>query len=93
MSFDEVKDRTSSSMGENMDEGALFDETIAAYNMRRKAAQDFLISALVESHGKAFRSYTTRVQWTTVGETAVLGMLHSLRRISRHHHCDLTPRR
>ncbi|KAF7548186.1 hypothetical protein G7046_g8765 [Stylonectria norvegica] len=72
MSYDDVKDRTSSAVGHGNDDGALFDETVAAYNMRRKAAQELLIAALVESHAKALRPYSTRVQWTTVGETAVL---------------------
>ncbi|KAH7249766.1 TIP-1 family-domain-containing protein [Fusarium redolens] len=73
MSYDDVKDRTSTAVGEKHEDGALFDETASAYNMRRKAAQELLVGALVESHNKAFRAYTTRVQWTTVGETAILG--------------------
>ncbi|KAI1030535.1 hypothetical protein LB503_012260 [Fusarium chuoi] len=75
MSYDDVKDRTSTAVGEKHEDGALFDETASAYNMRRKAAQELLIGALVESHNKAFRAYTTRVQWTTVGETAILDEL------------------
>ena len=79
MSYDDIKNRTSSSAGQENDDGALFDETVAAYSQRRKAGQDLLVSALVESQSKAFRAYTTRVQWTTVGDTAVLGMsLHLL---------------
>lgn len=73
MSYDDVKDRTSAAVGEKHEDGALFDETATAYSMRRKAAQELLVGALVESHNKAFRAYTTRVQWTTVGETAILG--------------------
>ncbi|RBQ75139.1 hypothetical protein FVER14953_04974 [Fusarium verticillioides] len=72
MSYDDVKDRTSTAVGEKHEDGALFDETASAYNMRRKAAQELLVGALVESHNKAFRAYTNRVQWTTVGETAIL---------------------
>ncbi|KAF5595889.1 Rad50-interacting 1 protein [Fusarium pseudoanthophilum] len=75
MSYDDVKDRTSTAVGEKHEDGALFDETASAYNMRRKAAQELLVGALVESHNKAFRAYTTRVQWTTVGETAILDEL------------------
>jgi hypothetical protein len=41
--------------------------------MRRKAAEDLLVNALAESHAKALRAYTHNVQWTTVGESAVLG--------------------
>ncbi|KAF4986645.1 hypothetical protein FGRMN_10739 [Fusarium graminum] len=73
MSYDDVKDRTSAAVGQKHEDGALFDETATAYSMRRKAAQDLLVGALVESHNKAFRAYTTRVQWTTVGETAIVG--------------------
>ncbi|RBR24142.1 uncharacterized protein FIESC28_03042 [Fusarium coffeatum] len=75
MSYDDVKDRTSAAVGEKHEDGALFDETATAYSMRRKAAQELLVGALVESHNKAFRAYTTRVQWTTVGETAILDEL------------------
>ncbi|KAJ3504578.1 hypothetical protein NM208_g16316 [Fusarium decemcellulare] len=75
MSYNDVKDRTSAAVGQEREDGALFDETVAAYSMRRKAAQELLVGALVDSHGKAFRAYTTRVQWTTVGETAILDEL------------------
>lgn len=70
MSFDEVKDRTSSA---TVEDGGLFDEMVVAYSQRRKAAQDLLISALAESHSKAFRTYASRVQYTTVGDSSVLG--------------------
>lgn len=72
MSYDDVKNRTSATGGDESDDGALFDETVAAYSQRRKAGQNLLVGALVESHSKAFRAYCTRVQWTTVGDTAVL---------------------
>ncbi|KAF4456801.1 hypothetical protein F53441_1152 [Fusarium austroafricanum] len=75
MSYDDVKDRTSAAVGQKHEDGALFDETASAYSMRRKAAQELLVGALVESHNKAFRAYTNRVQWTTVGETAILDEL------------------
>ena len=45
MSLEQVKDRTSNAVGSGSDEGGLFDETIAAYKLRRKAAGDFLVSA------------------------------------------------
>ncbi|KAM0348412.1 hypothetical protein ACHAPU_004384 [Fusarium lateritium] len=75
MSYDDVKDRTSAAVGQKHEDGALFDETATAYSMRRKDAQDLLVGALIESHNKAFRAYTTRVQWTTVGETAIVDEL------------------
>lgn len=68
MSYDQVKDRTSAAVGSDEDGGVLFDETISAYSMRRKAAQDFLIAAVVDSHQKAFRPYLHKAQWTTINE-------------------------
>lgn len=59
-------------------ESAIFDETVTAYTTRRKAAEDLLISALANDHAKAFRSYTQKVQWTTIGDAAVLGMSSTL---------------
>merc|ERR1711977_179873 len=80
MSFDEVKDRTSSAMGEG-DDGGVFDEMITAYSHRRRAAQDLLVSALAESHSKAFTTYGRRAQFTTVGDSPVLDEpLHVLTR-------------
>ncbi|KAL2752095.1 hypothetical protein ACRALDRAFT_2044914 [Sodiomyces alcalophilus JCM 7366] len=68
MSYDEVKDRTSTAVGSDNEDGALFDETIGAYSLRRKAAQDFLVGALTKSHQDAFRIYSSRVQWTTIAD-------------------------
>lgn len=70
ITYDDVKSRTSSAVGQETDEGALFDETVEAYRRRGNAAQDLLAAALVESHSKAFRAYTSRVQWATIGEAA-----------------------
>ncbi|EFQ27508.1 RINT-1 family protein [Colletotrichum graminicola] len=69
MSYEEVKDRTSAAVGSEGDEGVLFDETIAAYSLRRKTAQDFLVNALADSHYKAFRAYSTRTHWTTISDS------------------------
>lgn len=66
MTYEHVKDRTSSSVGSGEDGGVLFDETISAYSQRRKTAQEFLVSALVDSHQKVFRPYLQRTQWTTI---------------------------
>src|SRR3569833_4687390 len=68
MSYDQVKDVTSSAVGSEEDGGVLFDETIEAYSMRRKTAQEFLINAVVDSHRKAFRPYLQRAKWTTINE-------------------------
>lgn len=75
MSLDDVKERTSSGTVEGTGEGGLFDETVTAFTMRRKSAEEVLVNALIDSHAKAFRPYLHKVQWTTVGESAVLGML------------------
>ncbi|KAJ6786140.1 hypothetical protein PWT90_04875 [Aphanocladium album] len=58
-----------SSNGSN---GAIFDETIAAYSNRRRAAEDILVSTLADAHLKAFRAYTQRPQWTTIGDADTL---------------------
>ncbi|PTB69208.1 hypothetical protein BBK36DRAFT_1112557 [Trichoderma citrinoviride] len=67
---DDLKERTVAAVDEGDENGAIFDETIAAYTNRRKAGEDLLVGALVESHSKALRAYTHNVQWTTVGESA-----------------------
>lgn len=56
------------------DESGIFDETMSAYLARRRAAEQLLVNALADSHAKAFRNYVNKVQWTTVGDAAVLGM-------------------
>lgn len=73
MSLEQVKDRTSNAVGSGSDEGGLFDETIAAYKLRRKAAADYLVSTLVDSHSKAFRTYIDRTHWTPASDEAVIG--------------------
>lgn len=72
MSLEQVKDRTSNAVGSGSDEGGLFDETIAAYKLRRRAAGDFLVSALVESHNKAFKAYIDRAHWTPASNETVI---------------------
>ncbi|KAI0506376.1 RINT-1 family protein [Xylaria bambusicola] len=66
MSHEAVKDRISSTVGTDEDTGILFDETIAAYGFRRKTAEEYLVSALIDSHQKAFRPYLSKPQWTTI---------------------------
>ncbi|KAK2608003.1 hypothetical protein N8I77_006641 [Diaporthe amygdali] len=68
MSHDEVKGRTSQTVGTGEDGGILFDETIKAYTERRTAAQDLLTEAVIRSHADAFRAYIHRAQWTVVSE-------------------------
>ncbi|KAK4192189.1 RINT1-like protein [Podospora australis] len=71
MSHDHVKDRVSAAVGSEEDGGGLFDETIAAYSLRRKRAQEFLTEALVESHRKAFKAYLHRPQWSTFADEVI----------------------
>lgn len=68
MSHDEVKGRTSQTVGTGEDGGILFDETIKAYTERRTAAQDLLTEAVIRSHADAFRAYIQRAHWTVVSE-------------------------
>lgn len=66
--------RVPSNLGDNgNNDSGIFDETVSAYTSRRKAAEQLLINALADSHVKAFRAYINKVQWTTVGDAAVLG--------------------
>ena len=66
MSYDHVKDRISSVVGTEDDSGVLFDETISAYTMRRKRAQEFLTQTLIQNQKKAFAPYLKRPQWSTI---------------------------
>lgn len=70
MSYEQVKDRTSSAVGSDDDGGALFDETIAAFGNRRRTALDFLVAALVDSHRQAFAPYIAKAQWTSISGAA-----------------------
>ncbi|PKS11227.1 hypothetical protein jhhlp_002988 [Lomentospora prolificans] len=84
ISYQEVKDRTSSAVGSTTDDGGLFDETIAAYALRRKAALDFMEAALVDSHNKAFRAYLSRTHWTPASEDNTIGPCRGeIRRVMR----------
>ncbi|KAL7898108.1 TIP-1 family domain-containing protein [Trichoderma sp. SZMC 28014] len=66
----DLKERTVAAVDDGDENGAIFDETIAAYTNRRKAGEELLVGALVDSHSKALRAYTHNVQWTTIGESA-----------------------
>ncbi|KAK3954103.1 TIP-1 family-domain-containing protein [Pseudoneurospora amorphoporcata] len=73
MSYDHVKDRISSVVGTEDDSGVLFDETIAAYTMRRKRAQEFLTQTLIQNQKKAFAAYLKRPQWSTISDEPTSG--------------------
>ncbi|PHH52784.1 hypothetical protein CFIMG_003822RA [Ceratocystis fimbriata CBS 114723] len=68
VSVEQVKDRISTAVDSETREGVLFDETIMAYTHRKKLAHELLVGAIVESHNKALRLYTGRLQWTTLLE-------------------------
>lgn len=70
MSQEDVKGRISSAVGTDEDTGILFDETIAAYTFRRRSAEEYLVSALIDSHQKTFRPYLSTPQWTTINAEA-----------------------
>ncbi len=78
MSYDDVKDRTSSAVGTDDDGGVLFDETIQAYSERRERAREFLSEAVAESHQKAFKAYLQKPQWTTINDDSAPGGLSGL---------------
>ncbi|KAG6011057.1 hypothetical protein E4U21_000088 [Claviceps maximensis] len=61
-----------STLSEGGNGGGIFDETVSAYSSRRQAAEKLLVSALADAHAKACRNYVNKVQWTTVGESAIL---------------------
>ncbi|CAJ2509430.1 Uu.00g144560.m01.CDS01 [Anthostomella pinea] len=65
-SHDDVRDQVSSAVGSDGDSGTMFDEIIASYNNRRKTAEEYIVSALIDSHQKAFRPYLSKPQWTTI---------------------------
>ncbi|KID92434.1 RINT-1 family protein [Metarhizium guizhouense ARSEF 977] len=70
---DSILGRVPSHLSDNgSSDSGIFDETVSAYSSRRKAAEQLLVNALVDSHAKAFRTYASKVQWTTVGDAAVL---------------------
>ncbi|KAG6014079.1 hypothetical protein E4U43_006953 [Claviceps pusilla] len=67
-----VQGRIPSTLNEGSNDGGIFDETVSAYSSRRQAAEQLLVSALADGHTKACRNYINNVQWTTVGESAIL---------------------
>lgn len=69
---DSILGRVPSTLTESSNDSGIFDETVSAYSSRRKAAEQLLVHALADIHTKVFRNYVNKVQWTTVGDTAVL---------------------
>ena len=77
MTYDDIKDRTSSAVGTDGDGGILFDETIEAYSERRRRARDFLSEAVIESNQKAFRAYLQQPQWAALNDEPSAGKASS----------------
>lgn len=84
MSYENVKDKTSADISSDGDSGILFDETIAAYARRRKAAEEYLVAALIDSHQKAFRPYFAKAHWTTISDDTHCKFYYSKLTVSRH---------
>ncbi|RFU28387.1 hypothetical protein B7463_g7940, partial [Scytalidium lignicola] len=66
MSFDEVKEHTSDSMGTETEVGSVFDVTISQYKQLQKRAQSLLVQQIKYAFPGVFRSYLTKPQWTTI---------------------------
>ncbi|PHH62196.1 hypothetical protein CDD82_2027 [Ophiocordyceps australis] len=67
-----IQGRVPNGAGRDSKDSGIFDETAAAYIGRRKAAEKLLVGALADSHTKAFRAYMAHVQWTTIGDAAIM---------------------
>ncbi|KAH8819510.1 TIP-1 family-domain-containing protein [Xylogone sp. PMI_703] len=68
MSFTDVKERTSDSVGTEADVGSVFDVTISQYQQLQKRAEILLTDAIKHSFPSAFKSYLSKAQWTTIDE-------------------------
>lgn len=62
MSYQDVKDSTSSAVGSDKD-GAVFDETTEAYIRLRSEAERLITEDIVSSVPKLFRNYTQKPAW------------------------------
>lgn len=67
MSYNNVKNSTSSSVGSDED-GGLFDETISAFLKRRDHAENLMIDAIKYGFSSALRPYFNKPQWLTVDD-------------------------
>lgn len=68
MSFNELKQRTSNSIGSDSDAGSVFDVTISQFRHLQKRAEGLLIQAIKSAFPGTFRPYLTKSQWTTLDE-------------------------
>ena len=69
MSFAEVKESMSDTLGTNDNLGSVFDASITSYKERLlEPSAELLVQAFKYNFSPLFRPYVTRAQWTTVGE-------------------------
>ncbi|KAK2739484.1 hypothetical protein FQN55_009449 [Onygenales sp. PD_40] len=80
MTVSDVAARTSSTVvsngnenGENLAEGALFDETASAYRRLKTRSESIIISALVSSAQSALRPYSRISTWTSLSPPSTAG--------------------
>jgi RAD50-interacting protein 1 len=68
MTYSDVKNSTSASMGSDED-GGLFDETISAYKKNcRDRAEYLMVDAIKYTFPGALRPYTSKPKWLTVDD-------------------------
>jgi RINT-1/TIP-1 family protein len=67
MTYSEVKNSASASMGSD-EYGGLFDETISAYKNCRDHAEYLMIDAIKYTFLGALRPYISKPQWLTVDD-------------------------
>ena len=73
MSFADIKDVTSASVGSEGDGGALFDETVMAYKRLQKKAEHLIVESIKDAFPTTLRPYLTKPQWVTVGDEPISG--------------------
>lgn len=66
MSVEDVADRTSSAVGSEEDNGALFDETAGAYRRLRVRTEGFIQDLLIQNSREALRPYGRINPWSSL---------------------------
>jgi hypothetical protein len=72
MSYAEVKSSTSASVGSEED-GALFDETIAAFTARKDHSERLMVERMKHSLPGALSAYKSRPQWLPMDNSSDAG--------------------
>ena len=76
ISYTDVKNITSASVGSDED-GAVFDETITAFQKRRDHSECLMVEAIKYAFPSILRPYLNKPQWLTVDEEADTGWFNS----------------